>query len=944
MFRKNRISAAAALVAAGVAAPFVAAQAQNPAQRIEITGSATKRIDAETALPVTIVTKEEIARSGVTTAAELLDKLAANNGAGYNQAIAIGDSARPGFSGASLRGLGSNTTLVLLNGRRLAVYALDGGAVDLNAIALGAIERVEVLRDGASALYGTDAIAGVINFITRKDFNGIEATVATRVPQAKGGETEHASVTAGFGDLAKNRFNVFANLTYDKAGVLKASDREYAKTSYLPNAPGGVFDRTSGNTIPASVATPAGVLNPGVPNCLPPASFQTTPVGACRFDYASVIDIVVPQEKIGALLRGSFQLTPNIELFGEANKTETKSKFPISPTPASSATTFNGDNVFYPAGGKWYPMARNPATGNMEPGILNHLDGSNAFVPLTGNLPIFWRTLEAGPRTNASKADQERIVLGSRGSIGSFDFDAAYLKSTSKVTESYVEGYLFESKLLNSTCDPGVVDCGPTSPGYAVGTLNPDINPFGFNDAAGLAALRSALVQGPVRISKSTRESIDGRISGEIGQLAGGPIAFAVGGERRTEKLDDQPLAVLNSGDIIGGGGNQLPVVGKRTVSAVFGEVVLPVFKGLEVLAQARYDKYSDFGNTSNPKVGLRWQPTRQLLMRASAGSGFRAPTLPDLYGQITQTNTGNNYNDPYFEAKVGDCFDANGNPTAVNTPQYCNAQLTVNQGGNPNLKPEKSRQASFGIAFQPNSDVTLSIDVWRIKVKDQIVIPDPDARLEAFIDRFLANPNAAYDPTTAKLTAAGKAALVGGATGEGIFIDAATGNLDFVSAQFGNIASIETTGVDLSARAVLARTAMGEFSASLDSTYIDSQKQDGVELVGQYAQFGPVVRWKHNLSFGWKRGAWDTLLSFHHSDGYVDQGGARRVSPWEVFDLTVSWRGIKNLTLRAGVLNLLDKDPPYSRQGDYFHVGYDPTIADPRGRTWTISATYRFN
>ena len=947
MLKTTRIvqSLALAFGGAAVLAPspsFAQAPAPAAAQRVEITGSAVKRIDAETALPVTIISREEIAKSGVTTAAELLDRMSSNNGGGYNQALAIGDGARPGFSGASLRGLGSNTTLILLNGRRLAVYAFDGGGVDLNSIALGAIERVEVLRDGASALYGADAIGGVINFITRKDFTGLDVGALARLPQKSGGRSYQGTATLGFGDLAKDRFNIFGNLTYDKADQLKASQREFSKTAFLPNAPGGAFDRTSGNTFPASVQTPSnGVLNPGVPNCLPPASFQTTPVGACRFDYASVIDILVPQDKVAGLLRGTFQLTPTAELYAEFSKSRTESIFRISPTPASSATTFAGDDVLYPAGGKWYPKAINPATGLLEPGILNHLNGSNAFVPLAGNLPIFWRTLEAGPRTNKSIADQDRIVLGAKGSLGTWDYDFGYMRSTSKVSDNYTEGQLYESKLLNSTCT--TPPCGPLSPGYAVGTLNPDINPFAPNDAAGLAALRSALVLGPVRISKSTRSSLDGKVSGDIGQLPGGPIAVAVGGERRSERLDDNPLAVLNSGDIIGGGGNQAPVVGKRNVTAVFAEASLPVFKGFEGLVQVRHDRYSDFGATTNPKLGVRWQPTPQVLVRASAGTGFRAPTLPDLLAPVTQTNTGDNYNDPLYEAKVGDCFDANGVATVFNTPQYCNAQLTVKQGGNTALQPEKSHQASIGLVFQPTREISVSVDVWRIKLKSQIQTPDPDARLAAYISRFLADPGAAYDPTTAKLSPAGRAALQANPAGLGINIDPATGYLDFVGSQLENVGTTTTTGVDISIRALVAKGPFGEVNAGLDSTYLGSQKRDGVEQVGQYAQQGPVLRWKHSASMDWTTGAWTTGVLLNYSSGYRDQGNTRDVSAWQTVDLSLAYRGIKNLTLRTGITNLLDKIPPYSRQGDYFHVGYDPTISDPRGRSFTLAANYQF-
>ena len=917
-------------------------------QRVEVTGSSIKRIDAEAALPVTVITRQQIEASGATSAAELLERISANNGQGYNQALAIGDSARPGFSGASLRGLGSNTTLILLNGRRLAVYAFDGGAVDLNSIALGAIERVEILRDGASAVYGTDAIAGVINFITRKDFRGGEVSVSMKKPQASGGgETKSAGVTVGFGDLAKDRFNVFGNLTWDKWDELKALDREFARTAFLPNAPGGRFDRTSGNTFPASIVVPGvGTVNPGVATgCLPPFSFQTTATGPCRFDYAAVIDILPPQEKKAGLLRGTFALTPNHELFAEFNRAETTSRFPISPSPISNATTYNGDPVLYPAGGKYYPKAINPATGKLENGVLwfDAAGKLTRFVPLSGNLSVAWRSVEGGPRTNESIASQDRFVLGAQGTIGAWDYNAAWLRSTSKGTEQYVNGWFSETKLLHSTCAAGSGPCGPTNPTYKVGTLDPNINPFALNDAAGLAALNAAKILEPTRISKSTRESVDGRISGDLFKLPAGTVSMAVGAEFRKESYSDNPLAVLSSGDVIGGGGDQQPVNGSRKVSALFGEFSVPVFKGFEALAQFRYDKYSDFGNTTNPKVGFRWQVSPTVVVRSSYGTGFRAPTLPDLLAPVTQTNSGGSWNDPYYESRVGDCFDAKGNPTVNFNPAYCQAQLTVKQGGNPNLGPEKSKQWNFGLVFQPVRDWALTVDLWQIKLRDQIAISDADSLLEAFITPYLANPNLSYDATTAKLSAAGKAAINAGAATIGIVKNTSTGNLAFVSAQFQNIASIDSKGVDLSLKGVLARTAVGQFGLGLETSYLISRNQDGEETIGKYLQFGPVSRVKNSASIDWSQGGWSADLAYRWQSGYEDAGTLRRVGDYEIFDLSVGYRGIKNLTLRAGIQNLFDRDPPYSRQNDYFHVGYDPTYTDPRGRTFSLAVKYSF-
>ena len=214
---------------AGVLSPTVAQTPQQPQilERVEITGSAIKRIEGESALPVTVITRQEIDQLGVVNAAQLVDKLVANSGQGYQLANALGDGGRPGFSGASLRGLGSNSTLILLNGRRMAVYAFDGGAVNLQQIPFAAIERVEVLRDGASAIYGTDAVAGVINFITRKDYSGLQVFGGAFLPQEKGGEQYQANILAGWGDLAKDRFNIFGVLSYTDQNAVNSFDRDF---------------------------------------------------------------------------------------------------------------------------------------------------------------------------------------------------------------------------------------------------------------------------------------------------------------------------------------------------------------------------------------------------------------------------------------------------------------------------------------------------------------------------------------------------------------------------------------------------------------------------------------------------------------------------------------------------------------------------------------------
>lgn len=884
------------------------AQDAQKQERIEITGSSIKRIDSETALPVTIIRREDIEKLGVQSAAELVEKIAANNGQGYNIASALGDAARPGFAGASLRGLGSNNTLVLLNGRRLAVYAFDGGGVNLGSIPSAAIDRVEILRDGASAIYGTDAVGGVINFITRKDFAGLQLEGSFFSPQASAGDSKNIQATFGYGDLGKDRFNIMGVVSHNDLTSIKASERSYARTAFIRPADiqGGVFNRLSSNAFPAAVVVPTGLASPGGPlynngaGCLPPASYGISPTdGRCRFDYANVIDIVPSRVTTSFLGRATFQLSADHQLFAEYSLAKQKYIFRISPTPASEATTLNGDPVLLPATSRFYPTAW--LTRN--------------FPTLLGQpLNLYYRSLEAGPRTNQANADESRLAVGAEGIIAGWDYNAGFIQAKSKVTETYLSGYLSERATIAA---------------FATG----NINPFGLNDATGVALLRSAQVTGKTRISDSARTAFDIKASREIAQLPAGPMAMAVGLEIRREEFNDKPLAVLNTGDIIGGGGTQFPVVASRNVSALFTEVNIPILKTLEGQIALRHDRYNDFGSTTNPKLSARWQPSKTFLARGSYNTGFRAPTLPDLYGAQSQTNSGGNYDDPLYDAAVG-CAN-------VFSGQYCNAQLKVIQGGNPRLKPETSKQFTLGVLIEPTAAFSVGLDYFNIKQQDLIGFINPDVALGDYIANF--NPatrtsSSVYSNliTTRRDTATGATVI------------------DAVNSFFLNLGRQNTSGVDISAKFRLPKTSVGDFRIGFDGTYIISQKSSLasnaplVEGVGQFLSNGAVVRFKHNTQLSWEQGAWSAALTYNWQSGYYDQnlganGLLRRVGSYETFDVVGAWTGIKNLRVTAGIRNLLDRNPPYSNQNAYFPVGYDPTYADVRGRTFYVRGNYKF-
>ena len=287
-FQRKKLASALAL-ALGGGAIVGAAPALAQDIRVEVTGSNIKRVDVEGALPVTVLTREEIAQTGVTSAQDLLQYVTAATSAGNFNASTVIGATTFGLQTASLRGLGGSRTLVLVNGRRLPGFAgdqLNGQSTNLSTIPFGAIERVEVLKDGASAIYGTDAIAGVINFILKKDYRGIEAYGYYGVTEQGGGDSWRATVTGGWGDLTKDKFNVFVNFDYQKQDALAALDREISKTAYIPAE--GV-NRTSGYSFPANINVPGAspvTRNPTNPTCAPPFSYPTTGNSRLQCRYA----------------------------------------------------------------------------------------------------------------------------------------------------------------------------------------------------------------------------------------------------------------------------------------------------------------------------------------------------------------------------------------------------------------------------------------------------------------------------------------------------------------------------------------------------------------------------------------------------------------------------------------------------------------------------------
>jgi iron complex outermembrane receptor protein len=862
---------------AAAAVPAFAQQAlDQPMQRVEITGSSIKRIQAEGATPLTVIKAEEFAKQGLTTAQEALSRVASNQTTmGSGNAVGGNTSGLPtgGQASADLRGLGGDKTLVLLNGRRLANHPYDGASVDLNMIPISALERVEVLRDGASAIYGTDAIGGVINFITKRSVTTTTITAEAVRPRQAGADEERINLSTGWGDLDRNGFNVFAVVDWHRQQALTSQQRAFSQTG-IQRSRG--LDVTSGTTFPGNYYDPgSGVSgNPGFASgCDQPFSVPSIAPGAqtCRQDYTRQIDNLPAQEQKALYAKASMKVgndhTASLEFLHSENDVVSRT----APPPQTG--------LVLPTSSKYYPG--NSGGVPAQPGLSGQ--------PLSVN----WRPLEAGPRMIDSKGQADRLVAALVGVQSGWDYKTGLAHSISKSSEDFTGGYVKDSS-------------------FAKGVFDGVLNPFALQDAAGKAYLDSTALRGRVQSAKVTNTAFDATASRELMPMAGGQLAVAVGAEMRREKADFDVNREIASQASSSGLSGSLPKTGSRNIQALFGELSIPLVKDLEVQLAARFDRYSDVGNTTNPKIGVRYQPTRQLLLRGSASTGFRAPTLFEKNGPPSRNDTNDSYNDPIL------CPDGNPQPGA-NPLRDCDLQQYKLQGGNANLKPEKSRTFSVGMVVEPTRELTIAADYWNIHLKDKIgAVPEKYIfdNYAKYKDRFLRFPD---------------------------------GSPNAILDMLENLGEVKTDGVDLSVNLRLPRYDLGLFSLGMDGTWVHKYEYQNVRdeaffpNVGRYGDMGPVFRWQHNLTLAWSSGAWSAILAQSFKTSYVDQGDGEKVGSYSLWNISGSYSGIKGLTLTAGVKNLLDKDPPFTAQGTMFQKGYDPRYTDPVGRALFMRASYSF-
>ena len=934
----------------GAVAPGMA-QAQNDGQmqRVEITGSSIKRIAKEGALPVEIISRKQLEDQGIVTAEQLIATLNINGNGSDNLAsnADVTSGAQRGNNGASsanLRGQGADSTLVLLNGRRVATHGMKGSAVDLNSIPMAAVERVEVLKDGASAVYGTDAIGGVINFILRKNYKGLEAQAFTDVAEESGGEIGRVSLTGGWGDLDTQGWNVLVTAAHSENKALRGDQRDFVNTFQsnrgvsvdtrgTPHA--NIFATTlgpsllsptgTGPTLPGGSVAYNGISLLDLPGGAGCNSFDgmaaydellwDTPGAAygCAWDTGRAAVLQQPVKNSNALARATFNVGQH-QLFAEAvgSRVEVAKRF--SPNQVSPSSSTFGPTSFY------------PSTGAAYNDVYNQLVAVFPSIAANYGLPIAyrWRCMECGNREIQTETEAGRVLVGADGPLTlfgrTFDYRVGLSRATSESKSLLGNGYNYTAPLAEA---------------LGSGIINPFLLPGQTQSQQALDLIASTSAAGVTLYGgTTTMTQLDGAVSGEIFKLPAGSVMAAVGIDLRREEYkfngDERSIAarraILNApfDDV-----NALDKV-RRDIKAVYAEVLVPVTQALELTFAIRRDDYTGFGTTTNPKVSFRYQPLASLMFRGSYNESFRAPSFNQLFNGITVT--------PYAGKDLADPATCPGGKVDSTRPGCEAVNPETYSGGKPDLGPETAKQASLGVVFEPSNFFSASADLWEI-------------RKENTIDSFnLATmlQNYAYF--------------------QGSFLrDPATNALVAVDQRWINTGERRTRGVEVGAR-FNGRFSTGSlWSLGIDGSRLLEKKSRattdapfGESEVGRFLFTGDLgLKWKHSAYATYKYGNWSGMLQNIYRSGYTDQVlpgvASGRVTPpdynakvdaYSIYNLSVNYTGFQNLTLTAGVKNLMDEDPPFAITYDS-NTGagssWEPRVADPRGRSFTLMATYKF-
>jgi iron complex outermembrane receptor protein len=906
-----------------------------PIQRVDVTGSYIRRADAETPSPVQVITAADMKNSGYTSVADVLQHITANGAGTLSQNFEAGFAA--GGAGISLRGLNDNATLVLIDGHRMAPYPLaDDGSrsfVDISNIPFDSVERIEILKDGASAVYGSDAMAGVVNVILKKNLTG--TTIAAEGGRATegGGETQHISITHGMGDLDKDGYNAYITAEYRHQDPIKYNQRlgdgiwQQLDMSAFGGANKALGVVTPQNTAPLTLSpyflNPNATRVAGADNS---AAFGFIPGTACS-SYAQFSsggcayndpykEIQPRTENINVLASFTKNLGSGWQADVKASLFESKVRLPQGFTnfPSSYATQLSltsGVAPFYVVG-SGIPSIRVPANYPGNP--------FGVAAILRGPIP------NAPERDIATDSKAYRLVADVTGSVANWDIDVS-LGYTRNNLDRDSTGNLNTPALnaaLNRAVDP-----------YSI---------YGANSAADMAAIFKNVSS----YDTSELEFAELHASHPLFALPGGDAVVSLGTEVFRTKLSAPAMPNAD------GNTNGAYAFGSETASSAYMEFVAPVLKSLEIDGAVRYDHYSLAGNATTPKLAFKYTPTNWLAVRGTLSKGFRAPG-PAENGNSASVGGVGNAADPVL---CPSGYMANGQYPKGTVIASCNESLIGLTTTNPNLKPETSVSGTFGLILEPVKGWSTALDLYQITVNDQIV----GGPLSGTPVRNTAQPVDCAD-----------------GNGGSYLCTPSVGAIAYYPATPINANSTRTRGMEIDSRYRFNLGDYGHFKTEFQYTHAFSYVMNigGVayELAGSHGPAGIGAdtanpKDRAELDLTWEKNKWTVATTFHWMSGYdlTDPTGGQltcadggtvngvfpngnvplqycRVSSFLETDVTASYKVDKNLTLHIGSTNLLNKQPPVdvSTYGSGYPYNLSLHSAGAVGRTVNAGLVYKF-
>ncbi len=945
--------------------------------RIEVTGSNIKRTDVETASPLQIISKQDIENMGARTLLQVLDNLPAARPAQQDfKSLFTGSD---GASQANLRGLGAQGTLVLLNGRRLSYYGAPAGFqtqfVNIDAIPAAAIERMEVLTDGASAVYGTDAVAGVINVITKKSFDGVELSLSSDTSSRIDSYGEHqASITAGIGDLEKDRYNLYASVNLYRRDPIPLSDWHDKKPrQYYVNNPNYI------NNFRLNNGSAPGVFNPGsyfafdpdtgarvqqpAPGC---ANVLTTEAAGPRCIWQTwlnnEIDAGAKSKRTTIYLHGDFLIGDSMEAFGEATYTDIELTANGGTPRAFNSTSGNPTSWFARNTGVnvntfSYPfMGPNNVYNNASPELKALMGGVVGLQYLLQDVGDDY----FGQR-NTDKS--YRALAGLRGNIGDWNWETALATAgTHSVTYQTVNVNLegFAKAFGPFTIDPVT--------GRTLMADNPAYQ-FGVINEANAKLIREAYPTFDIH-SWTRLHTVDGKIEGPIYTLPAGEVRAAFGFSVMRESFFTPGNPDAANGLITQQGGSWFD--GERTTSAVFAEAVAPITEKLEIDAAVRVDKYPNFSANVAPKIGIKYQMLPELLLRGTYSEGFRAPSLAEsgtggVFAQLGGYRDETRCNETNAIANLLLQSNRQGDKDLGTSLLNADCSRTVARMTQPNqdLEPEKAKIATLGFVYEPTKWLSLSADYWFIYRRDQIAAPDFSKAADIVSStRF---PITDADRANLATLAAMCADPASGVTCPGTLPTYSVGNVSSVVGQYKNQGRTLVDGFDIDARGRFSLGDWGGLNVGLAATI--ARRNDTVLLDSSTGwAYGNTVgyygnpRLRATLNADWNYGNWTTSLFINYVGGtkwaydktdvdslpgkcmaYYNKpspGQCNGVPAWWTANLGVTWRPLENVKVGVTVKNLFDRLPFYDPNS---FLGDASDYANLYGRIYSVSLNYKF-